>query len=88
MTKMDGYEMVFSPEASSKAALRGHNCQPDYSVDYDYEIKNPHGTIVCCDKCGQHWFAYIWKSGSLYTTRWYKVRWFHYKKRRRILGIE
>ena len=83
---MNGYEMIYRPEEGSREAKKTHDCRPSESLDYIYEIKNPQGTIVCCEKCGQHWFAHIWKSGNLYTTKWYKVRWWNFIKRRRIVG--
>lgn len=85
---MKGYETVYTPSADSKGALKNHGCRPKETVDWLHEIKQPHGTIICCDKCGQHWYVYIWKSDNLYTSTWYKVRWYNFKKRRRILGIE
>lgn len=83
---MNGYETVYTPAASSS---KGHDCRPKESLDWTREIKQPQGTIVCCDKCGQHWFSHNWRAGEgLWTVKWHKVRWFHFKKRRRILGIE
>lgn len=82
---MNGYETIYTPASVSK----GHNCRPKQALDWTRDLQQPQGTIVCCDTCGQHWFSYNWNSGEgLWTVKWYKVRWFHFKKRRRILGIE
>jgi len=90
---MNGYETVYTPAPDSKAGLRGHECRPKKDLYYTREISGlaaPSGSIVCCDRCGQHWYRYIWPSGGsgLHTAKWYKVRWYHVKKRRRILGID
>lgn len=90
---MNGYETIYKPVAGSKADPKAHNCRPEKKLYWTREIEGlvtPDGSIVCCDRCGQHWYLYIWGGGGsdLHTAKWYKVRWFHFKKRRRILGIE
>jgi hypothetical protein len=82
---MNGYETVYVPEKLSKT----HTCRPTESLDWGHQIKHPKGTIVCCDICGQHWFSHYWgmgKTHEVYTVKWYKVRWWNFMKRRRILG--
>lgn len=88
---MNGYETVYKPAAGTKAGLKGHDCRPEKRVYWSHEIEGlatPNGSIVCCDRCGQHWYLHIWGGGDLHEAKWYKVRWYHSKKRRRILGIE
>lgn len=44
----------------------------------------PLGRIICCKDCGQHWYA---ASSFLYECDiWKKVRWYHFAKRRAIVG--
>lgn len=80
---MNGYETVYTPSTP-----KVHECRPARRLDYLNEIKYADGTIVCCDVCGQHWFADMVKEASLYVTKWYKVRWYHFVMKKRILGID
>lgn len=85
---MNGYETVYVPEMGR---AKQHACRPQETLDFGWQIESPRGTIICCDACGQHWFSHFWgqwKKDELYTVKWHKVRWFHFKKRRKILGIE